>query len=124
MRIEGIEAGDVARAVLKISLADRIHERKGAAASSIIKSRCSPKPDATLPLAGSFRRRRSRRHDLEHWRGCQVSASVPARLQPDFVGHHPDQVEPAAAGAGAERALRARVSQGSAAAGYRGGGGS
>ena len=42
-----------------------------------------------------------------------------ARVQPDFLGHHSDQMEPAAASSDAERALCAGLPQGAAVAGYR-----
>src|ERR1700739_1035231 len=87
--------------------------------SSIITRGVLPKTDAIFPLAGSVRRRRSRRHDLQQWSGRQAGSAPAAGVQPDFLGDYSDQVEPAAAGADAKRAFRARVSQGATAAGYR-----
>ena len=103
-----------------VSLPDRVRVGKWRARFIYNRKRHSPKTKMQLfPLAGSVRRRRNRRHDFQHWRGGQAGSACAAGVQPDLVGHHPDQMEPAAAGAGAERALRARVSQGAAAAGYR-----
>ena len=52
------------------------------------------------------------------WRGGQAGIACAAGVQPDLLGNHSDEMELAAAGAGAERAIRARVSQGAAVAGY------
>ena len=71
--------------------------------SSIIETGVLLKNDAFVPLAGSVRRRRSRRHDFQHGRGGQAGSACAARLQSHLVGHHPDQMEPAAPRAYAQR---------------------
>src|SRR5579872_963591 len=100
-----------------------VWENRGPA-SSIIAKGILQNPDAIFPLAGSVRRRRNRRHAVQHWRGRQTSPARLAGVQPYLVGDHPHEMEVGAAGAYPERALRERVSEGPTLAGYRRGGGS
>src|SRR6266404_2421244 len=79
----------------------------------------SSKPDAIFLLACTLCWRRDLRSAFIHWRGREVRPAHIAGVQSHFVGHHFNQMEPAAPRPLAERALPARLSQSAASAGYR-----
>src|SRR6202034_3428675 len=87
-------------------------------ASSIIETDFS-KPNAIFLFAGILRRRRNSRPRFQYRCGRQVRPAHIARLQPDFLGNHPHQVELAEPRPSAEWTLPASFSQSTTPAGYR-----
>src|SRR4029077_6184459 len=93
----------------------------GSSGGSVIynsKQAFSQIKDATFSLAGSIRRRRDPGYAFEYRGGRQTRFTYAGGLQPNFLGDHPDQVGFVAAGARAKWAIRPRLSQSPAAAGY------
>src|SRR5215469_83989 len=90
--------------------------------SSIIGKGVLQKTIAFVPLAGSVRRRRSRRYDFQQRPDRQADSADALGVQLDLLGDHPNEMESSQTRTRAKRSLRSRVPQGPTLAGYCRGG--
>src|SRR5215469_14786079 len=95
---------------------------RGGCNSSIIGKGILQKTNAFVPLAGSVRRRRSRRYDFQQRPDRQADSADPLGVQLDLLGDHPNEMESSKTRTRAKRPVRSRVPQGPTLAGYCGGG--